>query len=145
MITQILLPILLLPLSPGPDALALYRKLGDSPVPGLRIQALRSLRGHQGDKVRAALISFLGDADAGVVTVARDEIERRPVADGPALVDAVAALRSEAARRAGLRALLRRTDDLTPLSLDRSAAIRARVVYARRVTESARARRRVAG
>jgi len=140
MITQILLPIVLLPLSPGPDALALYRKLGDSPVPGLRIQALRSLRGHQGDKVRAALVSFLGDADAGVVTVARDEIERRPVEVGPALVDAVATLRSEAARRAGLRALLRRADDLTPLSLDRSAAIRARVVYARRVRESARAR-----
>ena len=140
MITLILLPIILLPLSPGHDSLALFRKLGDSPVPGLRIQAIRSLRGQEGDVVRAALVSFLGDKDASVVAAARKEIVARPSSDSDALVRAVAGLRSVDSRRAGVRALLRRGDDLTPFATDRSALIRARVVHAGRVGPKARTR-----
>jgi len=135
MAANLLLPIVLLLLSPGSDSLALYRKWSRSPVPGLRIpvpglriQALRSLNGQRGDRVRAALVSFLNDSDVAVVAAARRAIVARPNDEGASLVHLIAALDSERGRRAGLRALLLRGDELTPLARSESARVRARVV-----------------
>jgi Mg-chelatase subunit ChlD len=106
-------------------------------VPGLRIQALRSLRGRASDEARAALVSFLGDDDPSVVAAAKKEIGARPAGEGRDLAAAVASLRSEAARRAGLRALLARGEDLTPFAADKSPVLRARALHSARVAAPA--------
>ena len=97
-------------------------------MPDLREQAVRILRGESSDEARAALVSMLADEHPGVVAAARREIEARPADAGPALADAIAALRSEPARLAGLRALIARKDDVGRFLEDRSERIRARAV-----------------
>ncbi|MHC4937881.1 MAG: VWA domain-containing protein [Planctomycetota bacterium] len=121
-----LLPVVLLLLSPGSDALAQFRRWKRSPVPDVRVQAVRILRDQMGDEVRAALVSMLEDESPRVVAATRRVIAARPKQEGAALADAIAALRREEARAAGLRTLIRRGDDVARFLFDRSPALRIR-------------------
>ncbi|MHC4578194.1 MAG: HEAT repeat domain-containing protein [Planctomycetota bacterium] len=124
---------IILPLGPGPEALALFRKWCRSPSPELRIQAVRTLRGHNGRESRAALLSLLSDPHPAVRRAVRAELKERPSGEGPDLTRAIARLKSPRARREGLRALLARKEDPTPFAADRDPDVRARALASGRV------------
>ncbi len=128
-----LLPLIVPPLGPKPDPLALFRQWVDSPSPDLRLQAARSLRGDRGSDSRAALLSLLSDPHPAVRAGVRDEIVARPAAEGPDLARGIAALREARARVEGVRAILARREDASPFAEDRDAEVRARALFSRRV------------
>jgi len=97
-------------------------------VPDLRIQAVRVLVGEPSDEARAALVSMLEDDHPEVVAAACGGIMERPAEEGPKLVDLVCGLRGEAARLAGLRALIRRDEDVGRFLEDRAPRVRRRAV-----------------
>ncbi len=111
-----------------PDPLALYRRWCRSPSPQLRIQAARSLRGHESDKSRVALFTLLGDEHPAVRAAARYELVRRPPQEGPALARAILGLRDADARLEGLRAVLDRREDPTPFARDPSPPVQCRAL-----------------
>ncbi|MHC4340029.1 MAG: HEAT repeat domain-containing protein, partial [Planctomycetota bacterium] len=118
---------------PHPDELALFRQWFRSKSPELRIQAVRTLRGHDGRESRVALLSLLADPHPAVRAAVRDEIVRRPPSEGAELAREILKLRREQARIEGLRALLERREDPTPFAADKSATVRARAVASGRV------------
>jgi len=128
MLVRSLLPVVLLLLSPGSDALEQFRRWKKSPVPDLREQAVRILRDDPSDEARAALVSMLADEHPKVVAAARGVLEARPAEEGPRLAEAIAALRDERARLAGVRSLITRGDAVDRFLEDRAPRIRARVV-----------------
>lgn len=123
---MLLLIALLLPLTPDSDALVQFRRWSRSPVPDLRVQAIRTLRDVEGEPARAALVSMLDDDHPAVRDAAMAALAARP-ADEP-LASSVARLRSPRARLAGLRALLERGEDVTPFLDDADAGVRARAL-----------------
>lgn len=127
------LPLFVLPLGPKPDALELFRKWCRSPSPELRIQAVRTLRGHFGRDSRVALLSLLADPHPAVRAAVRAGLVARPPGEGPALAAGIRALRPAAARREGLRALLARKEDPTVFAGDPDPEVRARALASGRV------------
>jgi hypothetical protein len=99
----------------------------------LRIQAVRTLRGHGGRESRVALLSLLADPHPGVRAAVREEIVRRPPSEGPELAREISKLRLEQARIEGLRAVLERREDPTPFAADTASAVRARALSSGRV------------
>jgi len=128
-----LLPLLMLPLAPEPDALALFRQWCRSPSPELRIQAARTLRGHRGRECRVALLSLLADPHPAVRRAARGELVRRAPDEGPALVREIAGLPKVRARVEGVRVVLARKEDPSALVEDKAPEVRARALASGRV------------
>ncbi|MHC4932622.1 MAG: HEAT repeat domain-containing protein, partial [Planctomycetota bacterium] len=118
---------------PHPDELALFRQWSRSKSPELRIQAVRTLRGHDGRESRVALLSLLADPHPGVRAATREEIVRRPPSEAAELARGISNLRREQARIEGLRAVLERREDPTPFATDKSPAVRARALASGRV------------
>jgi hypothetical protein len=135
MVPPSLLCFLLPLLCPEPDPLALYRRWRDSQSPELRIQAVRSLRGHAGRESRAALLSLLDDEHPAVRAVVRAELVARPPDEGPELAREILALSSARARVEGVRALLARKEDVSAFALDREGEAAARALALGRVAE----------
>jgi len=124
---------LFLPLSFQPEALVLFRQWSKSPSAELRVQAIRTLRGHGGREPRAALLSMLADAHPAVLAAAREELGRLPPDDGPDLAADVAALRQLRARIEGLRVVLERREDATLFCADRAPEVRRRAIASGRI------------
>ena len=131
--TLLLLPLVVLLLSPKPDALVLFRKWCRSQSPELRIQAVHSLRSHTGQESRVALFSLLADPHPAVRAAVRAALAARPPDEGPALAGGILGLRPAAARREGLRALLARKEDPTAFAMDPDPEVRARALASNRV------------
>ena len=123
-----------LPACPEPEALAMFRQWRKSPSPELRAQAVRTLKGHDGPAVRAALLSMLNDPHPAVRTVSRTALVGLKTAIPAA---EVARLRSRAARVEGLRVLLARGDDPALLVGDKDPEVRARVLASGRAPPEA--------
>jgi hypothetical protein len=113
----------------SPSKLALFRQWSKSPSPELRVQAVRLLHGMTGRESRAALLSMLDDGHPGVRAEVRGELVKRA---GP-LAAAIAGLRSARARLEGVRVLLARGEDPSPMAADRDAGVRARVLASKRL------------
>ncbi len=113
----------------SPSKLALFRQWSKSPSPELRVQAVRLLHGQTGQDSRAALLSMLDDGHPTVRAEVRDALVKRA---GP-LAGAIADLRSARARLEGVRVLLARGEDPSPMATDRDAGVRARVLASKRV------------
>ncbi|MFB3065030.1 MAG: VWA domain-containing protein [Planctomycetota bacterium] len=132
--TLLILPTVLWLLGDTADPLALFKRWRNSPSAALRMQAVRSLRGREGPSVRVALLSCLGDADPRVRAAARTELVALAPDQGPTLARGIAGLRSAAARREGVRAVIARKEDATLFVADKDPEVRARALASRRVT-----------
>jgi len=118
---------------PEQDPLALFRQWSRSPSPELRLQAVRTLRGHEGPVSRAALLSLLADPHVGVREAVRRELCLRPPSEGPDLARDILALKDPKARVEGVRAVVARKEDATIFALDPDAEVRARALATGRV------------
>jgi len=119
--------------TPEQDPLALFRQWCRSPSPELRLQAVRTLRGHEGPASRAALLSLLADPHVGVREAVRRELCYRPPAEGPDLAREILALRDPDARVEGVRAVVARKEDATLFASDPDVEVRARALGTGRV------------
>jgi hypothetical protein len=127
-----LIPLLIL-CPPEQDPLALFRQWCRSPAPELRLQAVRTLRGHEGPVSRAALLSLLADPHVGVREAVRRELLLRAPAEGPDLAREILALKDPKARVEGVRAVVARKEDATSFAPDPDAEVRARALGTGRV------------
>ena len=76
---------------------------------------------------------MLDDSHPGVRRAVREELTALPPDDGPDLAREIRALRSATARRAGLRAILARKEDVTLFAGDRDPSVAARALAMGRV------------